>query len=161
MRVNVTGASLAGAQAALCNGNVRGNSSANKVPSLKSEGLDVSGGAAAKKSDNYVDRLVTFIQLMDPRHTLTTESQLRRYQALLKEHNAGKVRVFQTAVTVQTRLDVLFANAKRETRAVLKVFFSLRREYVPDTSRASVVLSQCCCYLLLSLFLCFFTALSR
>lgn len=43
-----------------------------------------------KAGSTYADRFVRLIHLMDPRHTLITEGDVRRYQRLLKDA-AGQV----------------------------------------------------------------------
>lgn len=52
-----------------------------------------SGSVEAKPGSTYADRFVRLIHLMDPRHTMTTEGDVRRYQRLLKDHTAGEVSI--------------------------------------------------------------------
>ena len=49
------------------------------------------GSVDAKPGSTYADRFVRLIHLMDPRHTMTTEGDVRRYQRLMKDHTAGEV----------------------------------------------------------------------
>lgn len=51
----------------------------------------VSSSADPKLGSTYADRFVRLIHLMDPRHTMTTEGDVRRYQRLLKDHTTGEV----------------------------------------------------------------------
>eukprot|EP00903_Cladosiphon_okamuranus_P019579 g18007.t1 len=50
----------------------------------------VSSRSDPKLGSTYADRFVRLIHLMDPRHTMTTEGDVRRYKKLLKDHTMGE-----------------------------------------------------------------------
>eukprot|EP00752_Nemacystus_decipiens_P004214 g3851.t1 len=50
----------------------------------------VSSSGDPKMGSTYADRFVRLIHLMDPRHTMTTEGDIRRYQRFLKDHTTGE-----------------------------------------------------------------------
>lgn len=64
---------------------------ASAAASVVAAGTKSSSDAAGKPGSTYADRVFRVIGLMDPRHTLTTEADVRRYQRLLKEHRVGEV----------------------------------------------------------------------
>lgn len=85
------GVSVVGAKPALCSGPpVDGKACSTLTVAQVSGGGG--GGGAPKPESTYVDRLKRLVHLMDPRHALTTGDDIRRYQGLLKERAAGKVR---------------------------------------------------------------------
>lgn len=52
---------------------------------------DTSVDGEQKLLSTYAERFIRLIHLMNPRHTLTTESDVRRYQRLLKDHDAVRM----------------------------------------------------------------------
>ncbi|CAM9495636.1 unnamed protein product [Ectocarpus sp. 8 AP-2014] len=63
---------------------------ASAAASVVAAGTKSSSDAVGKPGSTYADRFLRVIGLMDPRHTLTTEADVRSYQRLLKEHRVGE-----------------------------------------------------------------------
>ncbi|CAM9740670.1 unnamed protein product [Ascophyllum nodosum] len=65
------------------------SSAANDGRSSNVKAVRISGGGSpgVKPASTYTGRLMHFIQLMDPRHMLTTAEGLRFYQGLLEDKN--------------------------------------------------------------------------
>lgn len=66
----------------------RATAAASAVAAGKKSSSDAATG---KPGSTYADRFFRVIGLMDPRHILTTEADVRRYQKLLKEYRVGEV----------------------------------------------------------------------